>query len=136
MSKIGLLHLRCPNSWIHEFLVHGSIIPLLNLLFPVFPHVNKCKHKFLIFFQGKILESPLAHLLFLLPTVEFYHQTLRVLFSNYSQSLVTSYHFHHHQPCPGRHCLLPKLLQWLLNHSPGSCPCSKFILHRSSGHSE
>lgn len=38
------------------------------------------------------------------------------MFSNFSQNLVTSHHLLCHNSSPGHHCLLPKLLQWLLSH--------------------
>lgn len=36
--------------------------------------------------------------------------------SNFSQNLVTSHHLLCHNSSPDHHCLLPRLLQWLLSH--------------------
>lgn len=68
--------------------------------------------------------------------MKFHHRMMSAQFSNYTQNLVTSYQFHCHHPGSGHHCLLPKLLQWLLNHLSCFCPCAKSILHRIPEYSE
>lgn len=48
--------------------------------------------------------------------MKVHHQILSTMFSYFSQNLVTSHPLLCHNSSPGHHCLLPRLLQWLLSH--------------------
>lgn len=108
---------QCPQ-WILGS--HSSTVPLY-LCFPCLSSTRQMKRQVLFLFFNFLRPKPLNHLwhisFFFFPHVKICHHILSALFSNWSQNhLVTWHQFHRHHPGPGHHCLLPRLLKWLLDH--------------------